>query len=343
MLVQRRSLFFVFAEIALALTSVLLTVGWPSAVTAQCISAGVWKKETYCFGGTQQPPPVETKRPPSPEETRQGLLDSAEALLARGMLKEALRELDEALEADPGDAEAAALRARIQSATVGSRPQPVVNTDTSVVDARRTGVNLALPVPEQMNNSAAMEEWLRGMDAVKARDWVLAAAWFRKGLQKDPSNGALQRAAELSDFTKAMRDQEAAASGVLLKIDAAFAAQDAGDRGTYDRIMAEIRNSPYYGDPQAKRWREIVFQRIEERSLAGGPKPYARMTQQERIALTYDRLTGEALAEDCERIATAALVNGRVDDARLALQAAVTLAPHISYYRRYAEILQPGK
>ncbi|HXV25321.1 MAG TPA: hypothetical protein VED46_13800 [Alphaproteobacteria bacterium] len=321
------------------------------------------------------------------------LIDSAEALLARGKYDLALREIEEALALRPDDAEALVMRSRIRSAagyavapptipTPGAvatfdspppaAPAPVVASPataptpatppvplpgpkpqallaaappsvepvpTSIVDARGQTIDLSLPVPEQLQNSPALGEWRKGMDAALRRDWQLAAAWFKQGLVKDPANDALIRAAELADWTFAQRQQEAAASGAMRLIDQAFDARDAGDRKRYDAILAEIRNDPHYQDPDGQRWREIVFQHLEERSLAGGPKPVAQMSEEEKTELFAARLMGEALAEDAERIGDSALLAGRPAEAKVAFQAAAALAPHIPYYRRAAEAL----
>lgn len=58
-----------------------------------------------------------------------------------------------------------------------------------------------LPRLEEVENSPGYEAWLRGMDAVVKRDWVLAAAWFGTAQLRDPTNGAFQRAVELSVWT----------------------------------------------------------------------------------------------------------------------------------------------
>ncbi|MGH6933530.1 MAG: hypothetical protein ACREEE_13980, partial [Dongiaceae bacterium] len=104
-------------------------------------------------------------------------------------------------------------------------------------------------------------------------------------------------------------------------------------------ILAQIRNDPRYQDPAAERWREIVFQHLDERSLEGGPTPYAEMSEEEKTELFAARLMGEALAEDVERIGDSALLAGRLAEAKVAFQAAAALAPHIPYYRRAAEAL----
>jgi tetratricopeptide (TPR) repeat protein len=318
------------------------------------------------------------------------LIDSAEALLARGKHDLALREIEEALALRPDDAEALAMRNRIRSAAgyaaappvlpapgavatfdnppaaapppvaaapapkaaapaatiPGAKPKTVVaavapaaadSVSTSIVDARGQTVDLRLPIPEQMLNSPALGEWRKGMDAVQRRDWQLAAAWFKQGLNKDPANDA--RAAALADWTLSQRKQEEAANGALMLLDQAFAARDAGDLKRRDAILAEIRNDPHYQDPSAQRWRDLVFAHLEELSLAGGPKPVAQMSEAEKTELLAARLMGEALAEDCQRIGNAALLAGRTTDARVAFQAAATLAPHIPYYRGTAETL----
>ena len=334
--------------------------------------------------------------PQTEDEQLRALIDSAEALLARGKFDLALREIEEALALRPDDAEAMTLRGRIRSRAgyadlpatpavpdpsavnfdsappaspppvaapaVGApvadapapspaaKPKPTVATvapasvdpaPTSIVDARGQTVDLRLPVPEQMLNSPALGEWRKGMDAVLRRDWQLAAAWFKQGLNKDPANDALIRAAGLADWTFQQRQQEAAASGALRLIDQAFEVRDAGDRKRYDTILAEIRNDPHYQDPKARRWRDLVFARLEERSLAGGPKPYAQMSEEEKTELAAARLMGEALAEDCERIGNAALIANRVAEAKAAFQAAAALAPHIPYYQRAADAVGP--
>ena len=339
-------------------------------------------------GGPAQTPGI----PQTEDEQMRALIDSAEALLARGKHDLALREIEEALALRPDDAEALAMRNRIRSAAgyaaappvlpapgavatfdnppaaapppvaaapapkaaapaatiPGAKPKTVVaavapaaadSVSTSIVDARGQTVDLRLPIPEQMLNSPALGEWRKGMDAVQRRDWQLAAAWFKQGLNKDPANDALLRAAALADWTLSQRKQEEAANGALMLLDQAFAARDAGDLKRRDAILAEIRNDPHYQDPSAQRWRDLVFAHLEELSLAGGPKPVAQMSEAEKTELLAARLMGEALAEDCQRIGNAALLAGRTTDARVAFQAAATLAPHIPYYRGTAETL----
>ncbi|MDF2764405.1 MAG: hypothetical protein K0S81_1399 [Rhodospirillales bacterium] len=225
-----------------------------------------------------------------------------------------------------------------------AQPAPVETTvaaapPTSVVDARGQTVDLRLPVPEQMLNSPALGEWRKAMDAVTRRDWAVAAAWFKQGLNKDPANDALLRAADLADFTLRQRQQEEAAKGALQLIDQAFAARDAGDFQRQDAILAEIRNDPRYRDPAAQRWRDLVFAHLEARSLEGGSKPPAQMTEAEKNGLMTQRLIGELLAEDCQRIGNSALLAGRTADAKVAFQAAAALAPHIPHYQRTAETL----
>ncbi|HEX6102441.1 MAG TPA: hypothetical protein VF031_05285 [Alphaproteobacteria bacterium] len=156
---------------------------------------------------------------------------------------------------------------------------------TSIVDARGQTVDLRLPIPEQMLNSPALGEWRKAMDAVMKRDWAVAAAWFKQGLNKDPANDALLRAADLADWTLGQRRQEEEAKGALLLIDQAFAARDAGDFTRQDAILAEIRNDPHYQDPGAQRWRDLVFAHLEARSLEGGPKPVSQMTEAEKTEL----------------------------------------------------------
>ena len=218
-------------------------------------------------------------------------------------------------------------------------PASAEQLTTSVVDARGQTVDLRLPIPEQILNSPALGEWRKAMDAVAKRDWAVAAAWFKQGLNKDPANDALIRAADLADFTLRQRQQEEGAKGALQLIDQAFAARDAGDFKRQDAILAQIRNDPRYQDPGAQRWRDLVFEHLEERSLEGGPKPVAQMTEAEKTELLTARLMGEFFAEDCQRIGNAALLAGRTPDAKVAFQAAAALAPHIPYYRRTAETL----
>jgi tetratricopeptide (TPR) repeat protein len=343
--------------------------------------------------------------PQTEEEQMVALIDSAEALLARGKHELALREIDEALELRPGDPGALALRNRIlasmsqgasapvlpapgatatfdsppaspppawmpmmgdpaQPAPVAVAPAPapaapappptpttkpstvVANAaptaeavPTSIVDARGQTVDLRLPIPEQMVNSPALGEWRKAMDAVTKRDWAVAAAWFKQGLNKDPANDALIRAAGVADWTLAQRKQEEEARGALQLIDQAFAARDVGDFARQDAILAQIRNDPRYQDPAAQRWRDLVFAHLEARSLEGGPKPAAEMTEEEKTQLIAQRVMGELLAEDCQRIGNAALLAGRAADAKVAFQAAAAVAPHIPYYRRTAETL----
>jgi len=59
-----------------------------------------------------------------------------------------------------------------------------------------------VPRLEEVENSPGYEAWLRGMDAVVRRDWVLAAAWFGTAQLRDPTNAAFQRATELSEWTR---------------------------------------------------------------------------------------------------------------------------------------------
>ncbi len=297
-------------------------------------------------GGSGQTPDIPKTEEEIEDEQMLALIDSAEALLARGKFDTALREVEEALALRPGDVEATALRSRIRLSAGYADPSlvpvaaaSVEPSSTSIVDARGQTVDLRLPVPEQMQNSPALGEWRKGMDAVLRRDWQLAAAWFKQGLNKDPANDALLRAAELADWTLQQRQQEAAAGGALRLIDQAFEARDAGDRQRHDAILALIRNDPHYQDPDAQRWRDLVFQHLEERSLAGGPKPVAQMSEEEKTELFAARLMGEALAEDAERIGDSALLAGRPAEAKVAFQAAAALAPHIPYYRRAAEAL----
>jgi tetratricopeptide (TPR) repeat protein len=210
---------------------------------------------------------------------------------------------------------------------------------TTIVDARGQTVDLRLPIPELMLNSPALGEWRKAMDAVAKRDWAVAAAWFKQGLIKDPANDALLRAADLADFTLLQRRQEEEAKGALQLIDQAFAARDAGEFARRDAILAQIRSDPRYQDPNAQRWRDLVFAHLEARSLEGGPKPASQMTEAEKSELLSQRIMGEFFAEDCQRIGNAALLAGRTTDARVAFQAAAALAPHIPYYKRTAETL----
>jgi tetratricopeptide (TPR) repeat protein len=354
-------------------------------------------------GGSGAGPAPAPAIPQTEDEQMRALIDSAEALLARGKLDVALSEIEEALALRPDDSEALAVRDRIRErlgyakappvlpapgatatfdaapadpppaflpmlgdpaqppavaaapAPAAAPPPPTPTTKpstvianaapaaeavpTSIVDARGQTVDLRLPIPELMQNSPALGEWRKGMDAVTRRDWAVAAAWFKQGLNKDPANDALLRAADLADFTLRQRQQEEAAKGALQLIDQAFAARDAGDFLRQDAILAQIRNDPHYQDPDAQRWRDLVFAHLEARSLEGGPKPVSQMTEAEKTELFAARLMGEFLAEDCQRIGNAALLAGRTTDARVAFQAAATLAPHIPYYRRTAETL----
>lgn len=59
-----------------------------------------------------------------------------------------------------------------------------------------------LPRLEEVENSPGYEAWLRGMDAVVRRDWILAAAWFGTAQLRDPTNTAFGRAVELSEWTR---------------------------------------------------------------------------------------------------------------------------------------------
>ena len=299
------------------------------------------------------PSPAPTLTPEQREAQEvEGLLDSAEALIRMGKFDTALSEVNEVLAIRPSDPDAIALRQRIMLALNGPAPSapapmpsPVLDAalPTSVVDARGQTVDLRLPIPALIEASSALGEWRKGMDAVRQRDWKVAAAWFKQGLLKDPGNDALRRAADLADWTIKFRDQEQSGRGAMSLIDRAFDARDSGDRATYENTLAQIRNHPNYADPQAQRWRDLVFQRLEERSLAGGPKPYAQMTPDERLALTTERLMGEAMAEDLERMGTSALLDNRPADARTALRASATVAPHIPYYKRYADALDAAR
>jgi tetratricopeptide (TPR) repeat protein len=351
-------------------------------------------------GGSAGPPPG---IPQTEDEQMVALIDSAEALLARGKHDLALREIDEALALRPGDPDALAMRSRILAsmgqaaappvlpapgavATFDSRPadpppawmpmlgdpgqpspvaaapapppplpspKPPVQVaaappaaeavPTSIVDARGQTVDLRLPIPEQMLNSPALGEWRKAMDAVQKRDWAVASAWFKQGLTKDPANDALLRAADLADWTLGQRKQEEAAKGALQLLDQAFAARDAGNRARHDAILAQIRSDPHYQDPNAQRWRDLVFAHLDELALAGGPKPVAQMTDAEKTELYAARVMGELLAEDCERIGSSALLSGRVAEAKVAFQAAAAVAPHIPYYRRTAETLSGAR
>ena len=75
--------------------------------------------------------------------------------------------------------------------------------------------------------------------------------------------------------------------------------------------------------------RDLVFAHLEARTLEGGSKPAAQMTEAEKTELIAQRLMGELLAEDCQRLGNAALLEGRTADARVAFQAAAAVAPMI--------------
>jgi tetratricopeptide (TPR) repeat protein len=377
--------------------------GGPAAAYLEChqgaystICAEVGPPPGAAGGGGGSGPTPTPGIPQTEDEQMVALIDSAEALLARGKHDLALREIDEALELRPGDPDALAMRSRIlasmgQAASpprlpalgatatfdsppaadpppawmpmlsdpaqpapaappaplpspkppvqIAAAPPPAETVPTSIVDARGQTVDLRLPIPEQMLNSPALGEWRKAMDAVTKRDWAVAAAWFKQGLNKDPANDALLRAADLADWTLDQRKQEESAKGALQLIDQAFAARDAGDFARQDAILAQIRNDPRYQDPSAQRWRDLVFAHLEARSLEGGPKPVAQMTEAEKTELIAQRVMGEFLAEDCQRFGNAALLEGRTADAKVAFQAAAAVAPHIPYYRRTAETL----
>lgn len=59
-----------------------------------------------------------------------------------------------------------------------------------------------VPRLEEVEGSPGYQAWLRGMDAVVRRDWVLAAAWFGTAQLRDPANAAFQRATQISEWTR---------------------------------------------------------------------------------------------------------------------------------------------
>lgn len=60
----------------------------------------------------------------------------------------------------------------------------------------------SVPCLEEVENSPGYEAWLRGMDAVVRRDWILAAAWFGTAQLRDPDNVAFRRAVDISEWTR---------------------------------------------------------------------------------------------------------------------------------------------
>lgn len=84
-----------------------------------------------------------------------------------------------------------------------TRPAP--NTDTAVVDARKVPSGL----PKSLDNAIAKayssappgvsDRVRKGFQAVMARDWKVAKAWFQDALKRDPDNAGLKRLVALTD------------------------------------------------------------------------------------------------------------------------------------------------
>jgi tetratricopeptide (TPR) repeat protein len=153
----------------------------------------------------------------------------------------AIRSFEEALDRDPDDpdlndwlkrAKAEKAKARMpapnnNSTVVDSRNEPaglggksdfkgafakpaptVPSSDPSVVDAR----NVPSGLPKGLENAIATayasappgvsERVRKGFQAVMARDWKVANAWFEDALNRDPGNAGLKRLVALTDSSK---------------------------------------------------------------------------------------------------------------------------------------------
>ena len=81
---------------------------------------------------------------------------------------------------------------------------PAPHTDTSVVDAR----NVPSGLPKALDNAIAnayasappgvSDRVRKGFQAVMARDWKVAKAWFQDALNRDPNNAGLKRMVALA-------------------------------------------------------------------------------------------------------------------------------------------------
>ena len=86
--------------------------------------------------------------------------------------------------------------------------KPAPNADTSVVDAR----NVPSGLPKALDNAIASayssappgvsERVRKGFQAVMARDWKVAKAWFQDALNRDPNNAGLKRLVVLTDTSQ---------------------------------------------------------------------------------------------------------------------------------------------
>jgi hypothetical protein len=97
-----------------------------------------------------------------------------------------------------------------QAAVVRQSPPPL--------PPQRAAFQRGVPRLEEVENSPGYEAWLRGMDAVVNRDWVLAAAWFGTAQLRDPTNAAFQRAVDISVWTRDFYQRPEARAASALRV-----------------------------------------------------------------------------------------------------------------------------
>lgn len=269
-------------------------------------------------------------------------LDSAAALHARGMDDVALQEIDEALRLRPGDAEAAALRVSILAAlhppaaaaapaaasrateSLSAGPDAMAEPPVpaaSVVDARGRSISLQLPLPVLLVSSPALDQWSAALDRLADGELLRAEALLWRGLLKDPRNVALRRAVHLLAFVRGLGGGPAPAAAVQIDLNqAALALADAEG----ERFEANLQG-----------WQELALAYLRGRPFGA----VGRLNERQKVGTEAALLFGAVLGQACMRQAERALVDGRIDDALLALQAAAALAPRADDLRRWIALL----
>jgi tetratricopeptide (TPR) repeat protein len=150
----------------------------------------------------------------------------------------AIRSFEEALDRDPDDPDlndwlkrAKAEKAKARMPAIASPPRPALTNGSKVVDTRNEPAGLggksnstgatAKPgqtkpaptspssLPKALDNAIATayssappgvsDRVRKGFQAVMARDWKVAKAWFQDALNRDPNNAGLKRLVVLTD------------------------------------------------------------------------------------------------------------------------------------------------
>lgn len=238
-------------------------------------------------------------------------LARAQHFLGLSLVDEAIKELEDAVDANPDDqalrnilqqvvSDHAEQKSEIQEAYARTRIMmtSAQANDSSVVDARVAplGADLLAQVPE-LERSPAANRILKGYQAVITHDWPVALAWWQEALQRDPNNAALKRSVDLAQWMVDRRKQ-----AVIQKnksVDPAIAAALKGDPTDAIRMIDQAKKRNEIHDSKAEQMASMIKKQIERRAASAElPMPSSNASSMTQMVTAGNRAWSEEFFEE---------------------------------------------